>query len=127
MYREYQLPGTDVTKTNKQVLSDDGVAVTAYEKKHSDIRAQVTVENAGVVSFPIFGFDGYAAELNGERIDWTLGDNNRLTVHLPAGAEGELHVWFEGKSYWRIADVVSLLTLIGLGIFDNAWKKGENG
>ena len=127
VYREYQLPGTDVTKTNKQVLADDDVAVTAYEKKHSDIRAQVTVENAGVVSFPIFGFDGYAAELNGERIDWTLGDNNRLTVHLPAGAEGELHVWFEGKSYWRIADVVSLLTLIGLGIFDNAWKKGENG
>ena len=64
--------------------------------------------------FPIFGFPGYEAEFNGERIAWYLGDNNRLTVDIPASTSGELTVRYAGKALWRIADAVSLLTAVGL-------------
>ena len=66
---------------------------------------------------PLFGFDGYAVQLNGERMEWTRGDINRLTVLIPAGTAGELLVRFEGKPLWRIADAVSLMTVILSGIY----------
>jgi hypothetical protein len=53
--------------------------------------------------------------LGGESIEWILGDNNRLTVELPAGASGELRVWFAGNPLWRISDAISLITLFALG------------
>ena len=65
----------------------------------------------------MFGFIGYAAELNGERIDWTLGENNRLTIDVPAGTQGELRVWYEGKAIWRVMDALSAASALGLAAF----------
>ena len=70
------------------------------------------------LTLPLFGFDGYAAELNGEKIDWVRGENNRIAVDLPAGTQGELSVRYEGKAIWRVADALSLATLLCLlGVF----------
>ena len=65
----------------------------------------------------MFGFIGYAAELSGERVDWVLGENNRLTVPLPAGAQGELRVWYEGKAIWKVMDGLSAASVLGLAAF----------
>ena len=62
----------------------------------------------------MFGFDGYRAELDGRALETGLGGNNRLTVRLPGGAQGELRVWFAGKAIWRAAECVSLLALAWL-------------
>ena len=110
-YSEYTLPGTKARETRDQsVLTEGEVALVAYEKDGTTITAQVKAETDAKVSFPLFGFDGYKASLGGEEIAWTLGENNRLTVDLPAGAQGEVRVWFAGKTIWRIADCVSLIT-----------------
>lgn len=113
-YLEYRIPGSDLSATKDQKVRADGVNVTAYEKNGTDITAQAAAETDGTVTLPLFGFDGYRAELDGKQIPWTLGDNNRLTVALPAGMQGELHVWFAGKGLWRMAEGVSLLAALAL-------------
>ena len=114
-YKEYTLPGSSLRKTTDyQAKAEGGASVEAYEKRGTRVTAQVKARTEGKVSLPLFGFDGYRAELNGEALSWERGDNNRLTVLLPAGAEGELRVWFAGKTIWRIADIVSLAAAGGM-------------
>lgn len=115
LYREYMLPGTDMEKIRDVSVSTEGnVTFGDYAKHGTRITAQVEAGNDASISFPLFGFDGYAAEVNGERMETALGDNNRLTVLLPAGTKGELFVWFEGKAIWRVFDGISLATALAL-------------
>ncbi len=116
-YPEYQLADTDIHQTrSREVVLDGDVRLTQYVKDGTRVTAQVEAEGGGTVSLPLFGFDGYAATLDGAPIAWMRGENNRLTVSLPAGASGTLRVWFAGKGVWRAADTVSLIAAAGMVI-----------
>lgn len=116
-YVEYTIPGTQTKPTRtRNVLTDGDVQVTQYDRRGAQITAQVSSGTGGSVSLPVFGYDGYRAALDGEEIAWTLGKNNRLTVSIGAGKAGTLRVWFAGKTAWRVADGISLLTLAALCI-----------
>lgn len=124
LYTEYTIPGTKTSPTKKQTLLLDGdVTVTDYRKRSTEAVMQVEAPQGGTVALPMFGYDGYRAELNGEEIAWTLGENNRLKVEIPAGTQGELHVWFAGKLLWRAAEMVSLLAVLGLMVVCARRKK----
>ena len=117
LYTEYTIPGSDTGSTlERDVLAQGDVQITDYKRDGMRITAQVSAQTPAQISLPIFGYDGYRAALGGEEIAWTPGENNRLTVSLPAGAQGELSVWFAGKVIWRAAEAVSLLALIGLAL-----------
>ena len=109
---EYQIEGTDVGNTRSHaVLAEGDVTLTQYEKRGTQVSAVVKAETDAALTLPLFGFDGYAAEVEGQRMEVGLGDNNRLTVALPAGTSGTLRVWYEGKAVWRVCDMISLATL----------------
>lgn len=115
VHREYQIPGTDESNTrNRSVLTEGEAQVTAYEKKGVRITAQVQAKENAKLTLPLFGFDGYKAQLGGKKLELARGENNRLTVLLPDGAQGELRVWFAGKTSWRFADAASLLCAFAL-------------
>ena len=114
-YTEYTIPGTKTAPTLDQaLLTEGGVQVTAYEKDGTTAVLHVNAQESGSVVLPLFGYDGYRAELNGKEIAWTLGENNRLSVPLEAGMQGTLRVWFAGKPVWRAAEAVSLAAALGL-------------
>lgn len=114
-YPEYQLPGTDVEDIYDRTWHAEGdVTVTDYEKNGARVTAQIDAREDARLTLPMFGFRGYAAEVDGQRLDWTLGENNRLQVVIPAGTSGMLHVWFEGEVIWRVFDAISLVTLLAL-------------
>ncbi|MBQ4264474.1 MAG: YfhO family protein [Clostridia bacterium] len=114
-YTEYTIPGTQTEPTmERNLLTSGEVTVTAYEKRSTCITAQVDAGTDAQVSLPVFGYSGYRAELDGQEIPWTLGENNRLTVQLPAGASGTLNVWFAGDMLWRAAEGVSLAALAAI-------------
>ena len=118
VFKEYQLEGTDVNETrSRQPETGDGVTLADYEKKGTRIRGQVDAEAGGEITFPLFGFKGYEARLNGEKIAWRLGENNRLTVLLPAGAKGQLTVDWKTPALWRVCDLISLAAAISLGAY----------
>ena len=114
-YVEYTIPETQTKPTrNRSLLIDGDVTVTQYEKDGASAVMQIDAQTDGAVSLPMFGYDGYRAALDGEELAWELGKNNRLTVPLQAGAQGTLRVWFAGKTVWRVADGLSLLTVLVL-------------
>ena len=114
-YTEYTIPGTQTAPTVTQSLLVDGdAAVTDYRKASTTVTAQVDAQTDAVISLPLFGYDGYRAAVDGQEMETGLGENNRLTVRLPAGTRGMLRVWFAGKTSWRVAEAVSLLALLFL-------------
>ena len=118
LYPEYQFEGTDLVQTrSRQAILSGDVQMTEYEKDGTRIRAHIDAPQGGTVTFPLFGFDGYEVNLNGKKIEWARGENNRLAVTLPAASQGELTVRYVGLTIWRLADLVSLVTLIGLCAF----------
>ena len=122
---EYQIPGTDVLLTDdRDPLPSQGLSLEQYVKRGTRVSAQVEAYEDSTLTLPLFGFDGYAAEVDGERMEVALGGNNRLTVLLPAGTSGTLRVWYEGKAIWRVSDAVSLLTLLACMAFWGArgWR-----
>ena len=122
-YTEYTIPGTQTALTMDQALRLDGdVQITAYEKSGTTAVMQLRADTDGSVLLPLFGYDGYRAELNGDEIAWTLGENNRLCVLIEKGMQGELRVWFAGRMLWRAAEAVSLAALLGMAAV-RGWKK----
>lgn len=119
-YLEYALPDSDLNATVDQAVQLYGDAqIERYEKVGTEITASVSAKEETKLSLPLFAFDGYRAQIDGKELPISVGENNRLTVLLPAGIQGELRVWFAGKALWRLAEGVSLcaaLVLSGLGI-----------
>ena len=95
---------------------DGDVQANSYQKDGTTAVMQVQANTDGAVTLPLFGYDGYRAELNGGEVAWTLGENNRLRVPLEKGMQGELRVWFAGKHVWRAAEAVSLCALLWLAL-----------
>lgn len=113
MYMEYNIPNTDLKQTTDRTLRlDDGITVSEYEKKGNQINCSIVADQAGKIQFPLFGFDGYVAKLNGQRMETSLGENNRLAVHLPAGVSGTLTVRYHEPFLWRMLECISLVALI---------------
>lgn len=124
-YTEYTLPGTDTrTALDHSVHTEGDVSVARYEKESLSVSAQVKADTDAKVALPLFGYDGYRAELDGKPLEWTAGEDNRLTVSLPAGSQGVLRVYFAGKPLWRAADAVSLLTAVMLVFVMRKRKQG---
>ena len=113
-YAEYTIPGSDLSRTvgEHEVLTDGDAWFTDYEKRGTRAELQARAAQGGSLALPMFAFDGYRAELGGQEIAFRAGENNRLTVDIPAGTNARLCVWFEGRALWRAADAVSLLTAL---------------
>ena len=113
VYPEYQIEGTDMHDTRSRAMLIEGdVQVTDYVKEGTRVTCAVEARGDAVLTLPLFGFAGYEATLDGEPLAVGLGENNRLTVSLPAGAQGALRVRYVCRPLWRVCDTVSLLTLL---------------
>ena len=114
-YLEYTMPGGDLGATRDQSPAYAGeLELTDYRKDGTRMTAQVDARTDAALTLPVFAFDGYRAEVDGQAMETALGENKRLTVRLPAGTRGELRVWFAGKASWRSAEIVSLAAALGL-------------
>lgn len=115
-YYEYTIPGSDLSAAlaQQEPVVSGGITMEDYRKSGTQITAQVDAQTDAQIVFPLFGYTGYRAALNGREMNWTRAENNRIKVDLPAGAQGELEIRFVGRASWHIAEAVSLCTLLGL-------------
>lgn len=113
-YAEYTIPGSDLARTvsEYEVMTSGDAWFTDYEKRGTQVQMQARASQGGSITLPMFAFDGYRAELGGQEIAFRAGENNRLTVDIPAGTSAQLCVRYVGKALWRAADAVSLLTAV---------------
>lgn len=103
-----------------------GVQITDYRKLGTTASFTVTeaVED-GSVLLPMIAFPGYrVTSKDGILTQSSLseGDSARVQITIPKGFSGEVKVFYREAWYWRIAEVISLLTLIGIIAF---WNKGR--
>ena len=113
---EYTMEGTNFayTRDKNPHVEQGEISLTAYAKRGTKIEMQVEAKTDGVISVPLFGYDGYCAQADGQELETGLDENKRLTVVVPAGTKGEVKLWYAGKRWWRISDAVSLLTALAL-------------
>lgn len=113
---EYTMEGTNFayTRDKNPHVERGEIDLTAYAKRGTKIEMQVEAQTDGVISVPLFGYDGYRAQADGQELETGLDENKRLTVVVPAGTKGEVKLWYAGKRWWRISDAVSLLTALAL-------------
>ena len=80
-----------------------------------------------MVTLPLFYYEGYRAEYEGERIDIFRGENNRISIMVYQGNEGDVQLSYKEPVLWRFADVVSLGTAVAMFvIFMRKRKLQEN-
>lgn len=94
------------------------VNITDYHK--DGIKIDMHCENRGdkteTVELPLLYYYGYRAydKTTGQELTITTSDNYAVCVEVPAGYDGTVQVTFRSPWYWRVAEAVSWLSLLGL-------------
>ncbi len=116
---EYLLDGTNVSKEaldygvygdniKATILSEDGLKMSVYVKAKEDARLEV----------PRFAYPYFEAQNNkGNDLEVVRGHNNKVTVLFEKPYSGEVYIDFKEPWYWRMAEILSLLSFIGVSIY----------
>lgn len=103
---------------NTAVQSEDGVMVEeSYRyKKYYYVSCINGTALERKITVPVIAYKGYVAvdDATGEKLTVTYNENRILQVVLPAGYQGNVKVYFKEPFYWRIAEMISLVLLIGI-------------
>lgn len=116
---EYLPYGTDQTQL---VYHDpdvsENVTLEGWEKGalSYDVGCVNDSSQDGYLQLPLLYYKGYQAYDGeaGERLEVYDGDNHFVSVRIPAGYSGIVTVRFVSPWYWRLAELVSALSLIGV-------------
>ena len=113
---EYLIEGTVIEElTFAKAAAGEGVELQEYEK--GCLRAEMVCTNVtgidSYVDIPLLLYKGYQAidAATGQEMELCAGANNVIRVVIPAGYEGTVQVSFESPIYWRIAELISVLTI----------------
>lgn len=114
---EYLPEGAELHLSYHGALPSAGVEVLSFEKNNLDTVTQVNVDSGEGeywLELPMLCYKGYRAQDmdTRERFEIQAGTDQEVRVSLPAGYSGNLHVWYAGMWYWRVAEGVSILFLI---------------
>lgn len=120
--QEYLPYGTDASRLVwRAPVAGGSVEVEGCEQ--GPLRMAVSCRNpggeAGSLDLPLLYYKGYRAwdEDTGERLAVYAGENNTVHVSVPAGYEGTVRAAFVSPWYWRLAEAVSLLSVLGLAVW----------
>ena len=125
---EYLIEGTDANQvTYSDAVAGPGVEIREYRKEYLEAKLQCIngQKTESYIDFPMLFYKGYQAVCKdtGEKLDVCAGENNVVRVLLPEGFEGEIMVSFVSPVYWRVSELVSLLTMASLAVM---WRKIRN-
>lgn len=117
---EYLVEGTNYSLlTFTGPVTEEKVKISAYYKGPLYTKATcVNVDTKeGCIDFPLLLYKGYQAITDtGEKLTITRGDNYQVRVILPAGFEGDVEVRFVSPFYWRISELITMLTFVWIGV-----------
>lgn len=112
-------------------VSDDSLEVVSYNKNELRVDTTVNVSSGSqdgrYVELPLYYYPGYQVHLDDEKVEALRGNNGMLRVNIPNDISGTVKVVGEYKQsvLWRVAECISLLTVVLLGIYGIRKKKNE--
>ena len=112
--------------TAEVLTNDDQIIVDDYMTIDGDnivTLSNMSNEKSAVI-LPIINYDNYQAyDQNHNEIAISSAEHYRMELEIPPNFKGSITVKYEPPFFWRIAELISLLTLILLIVFVNKKKK----
>lgn len=117
----------------ENLYQGEGVAVSDFIRE--GIRLHFTCANNSnteqVLEVPLLYYKGYEAIFDSAgtqmEIPCSAGNNQVVSMMIPAGLSGRITVDFKEPPYWRIAELITLLSAAGLVIIKLVGKKNAKG
>ena len=116
---EYLLVNTvlDDLKLEK-LFAAEGIEISDYTKAGTsiEIHARNATDSAGRVELPLLYYDGYRAVATLEDgitipLEVSAGQNNVVSIDVESGMDCDIMVEFCEPWYWRMAEIVSVISL----------------
>ena len=118
---EYLIYGTDSEQLSfAKPEAGEKISITEYTKKglNTTFFCQNTGEEQERITLPVLLYKGYeAVGESGEKIEIADHANHLLQVCVPGSYTGQITVRFTEPWYWRAAEVITLLTIIGMSFW----------
>lgn len=117
MYSYDYLPaGTDPQQIRAGRVFSEGIeSLTGYAKEGTTILCHATTgEDSGWIDFPLNYYEHYTCRTlqASERLTVSAGTNNMVRVTVPPNFSGAIELSFTEPWYWRLSEIISLLTLL---------------
>lgn len=104
--------------TYDECPATSGCDVLSYARVGGDWLVEIgnTSENA-VIVFPIVYYKGYTAEMTagGELVIMQATDGRAMVI-VPDGFSGQMKLSFEEPALWKVAETISLITIIAVSM-----------
>lgn len=121
--------------TENTIIMQDVQITNAYQKQGTEIICHaVAADTGGYIDFPLNYYKYYTCTETAahQQLQVSSGYNGMLRVTFPAGFEGTIRIAFTEPWFWRLAEIVSLLTMpvcggvvLAVRSFRSAGKKGK--
>lgn len=104
--------------TESVLMCSENVTIAEYRRNENHFL--VTCENhaktEGYVTVPLFAYKNYLAvdTATGGEFPVVRDAYGAVSVTLPEGYSGELEIYYRERTIWRIGEVISFVTLLGL-------------
>lgn len=122
---EYMLEGTQVDEYHYHgPVTEEGLNWSDYEKVGTMIQLYVnnTTDEEKFLELPLIGYKGYAVEYEKTNdispcIAEERGAHGDLRIVIPGGYQGVIKICYKGYMSFRVAELVSFLSVIGMVIY----------
>ena len=113
---EYLPVATSTENITTEIVYDDVLELADVEREYLtyDITVTNPSEEERDILLPILYYSGYRTydEQSKEQLQTLMGDNGRVKVSVPAYYNGTFHMAYYESWYWRVSEIVSLVTLL---------------
>lgn len=102
---------------DNEITTEGVIDLSNYTKQGTKILCSVATENSeGYIDFPLNYYKYYVCTdtATGEHLDVSPGYNDMVRVTLPTNYNGTISVRFQEPLHWRLSELLSLLTFLGL-------------
>lgn len=114
---EYLLEDTnvDLTWTDLDVTGEN-VIISDTDRNGTQMDVACQAGEHAWLEFPMFAYKYYRCKdiSTGETYSVIRGTNNKIHIDLPDNYQGTLKVYFAEPWYWRVSEIISLITLVWL-------------
>ena len=106
----------EVLENRNVYVSDGEVTATVLYDNVPSYGMQVTNSSGsdGFVEPPMLGYKGYHAYSGMGELPIGESETNRLRVAVPAGFDGTIDIEYKEPVLWRLCEIISILTFIGV-------------
>lgn len=115
---------TELSAQRKEPVSSPNIAISFY--KQSGTSVALTCENTGTeeyIEIPLLYYTGYSLDSGSDSdvVSLVPGTNHKIRILFHAPYSGKITVRFSEPWYWRLSEIITLLSL--LYILQSAWRQ----